>query len=439
MDWLAIAISLSFSALLPIVTICVRQNVKLQRQDIIKDLEFILQPLKTETQSEPNNSTQNRSSGILSFEFVKFKYFVTTEYKQKLPVSQDIDRQNFPKDVSIYQLLLAMTPMCLYLTALGTITFNTLLHITATPPESGQILPRLHLRVDQKITNIDHALWLSVLMAAYFGSYLYIVRNLLRAIENFDLSPFTLLAAATHVLFGTVTAVLVAGIIKIIGSSDIALASILVLAFVVGFIPDLGLRTMLRFTHLAEFKKMDDIYSSFKSTPLEIIDGIDTDISSRLSDYHIKTVQNLASANPIMLFVETPYGVYQIIDWVAQAQLCAAVGPKKLTKLWSLGIRTIFDLERAVLDDSFTTPELRSLIGKILINDPRNETSGPSNLCPYPANSSDRTFVALVQNLVDDLHVQRLRQIWNRISERLGEDNLRLRKHCPRAPADIAA
>src|SRR5262249_40870266 len=158
---------------------------------------------------------------------------------------------------------------------------------------------------------------------------------------------------------------------------------------------------------------------------IEVIDGIDSEVRSRLSQSHIVSMQNLATANPIMLFVETPYGVYQIIDWVAQAQLCAVLGPKALMELWKLGIRTIFDLERAVFGTSSLA--LRHEIGKIIVSGRKEEEQARLGLAAadQPSKQSDETVLALVEILVDDLHIQRLRQIVNRISERLGAENMR--------------
>ena len=85
---------------------------------------------------------------------------------------------------------------------------------------------------------------------------------------------------------------------------------------------------------LAHFKRDNtEICRKITATPVDIIDGIDSDIRDRLADHHIRSTQNLATANPLMSFVETPYGVYQIMEWVAQAQLCCSVGPDKLIRL----------------------------------------------------------------------------------------------------------
>jgi hypothetical protein len=428
-DVIVIALSASLSLLLPLTIICLRHTVKLRRKEIIRDLEKIFR-LGSSGEPTDRKAPANACEPIVpSFEFVKFKYFV----RQPEPHRGGSDDQSEqPQDIPTWAFLISSLPLMLSLFVLGVVTFGALLPTHTRPPWPIELLPSF---IGANAGQVEYNLWLSVLMVAYFSAYLFTIRMLLRAVSNFDLSPATFLSATVHVLLGVVTAVLVAVVAEHVIGPNHTSAALLVTAFAIGFVPDLGLRALLRATTLNFFKRQDtEVLKAYTSTPLEVIDGIDSEITSRLSEHHIGTVQNLATTNPIMLFVETPYGVYQIIDWVAQAQLCAVVGSKGLTEMWKLGIRTIFDLERAVLHDGFTTPHLRHAIGRALIITPEARKALSFDTTNDYTQDSDATVVALVQTVLDDLHVQRLRQIWNRISERLDTRNLELIKIAPRGP-----
>jgi hypothetical protein len=270
----------------------------------------------------------------------------------------------------------------------------------------------------------------AIVGAAFLGGYLFTLRTLLRAVMNFELSPITWLRAAVHILSGSIVALLLyrtlagtaylSNVLQITTSPDGSpLRLWLAVAFVAGYVPDFGLSTLVRYLHITYLKNVDDeVMKNVAIIPIEIVDGIDYDVRYRLEETNIVDIQNLATYNPILLFVETPYGLYEAFDWVLQAQLCLAVGPKTFLELKKYKVRTIFDLEKAVTGNG--TDGLAGMIGTLLYADADPEVrkfiaadpNAPARLDP----SSIRHAVGV---MADSLHTRRLRQLWSVIYDQL--------------------
>lgn len=194
---------------------------------------------------------------------------------------------------------------------------------------------------------------------AFMGAYLFALRMLMRAVTSYDLTPVTFLRAALNLLLSVTVVVVIFRSMPMaeaigIGSGVAGQTQLVwyVVAFVLGFIPDAGLQFAVNKANewLKMLKTFDLSFGSVsKSTPLDLIDGIDYFVRFRLDEANISEMQNLAVANPILLCVETPYTILQVLDWVAQAQLCTAVGPERFLILRQYNIRTVLDLEQAVL------------------------------------------------------------------------------------------
>ena len=134
-------------------------------------------------------------------------------------------------------------------------------------------------------------------------------------------------------------------------------------AFILGFYPAAGLDYLVRRTQEFTIKRPHPDAAALRHTlPLDMIDGLTDFVRFRLEELEYEDVQNLATANPVLLYVETPYNILQIIDWIAQAQLITAVGPKKVLELRRINVRTIFDLARIGDSNHFRRCALEILV-----------------------------------------------------------------------------
>jgi hypothetical protein len=320
---------------------------------------------------------------------------------------------------------------------------------------------------------------------AFAGAYLAAIRGYMRGLAAFDLSPITFMRYTVETIVSVVFIVAAYRAIpdptlgiRIVtetagntapptSSTSTQLPEIssiwLILAPVLGYLPDSASKfVILRLQSLISWVKMDDdrFNKITRITPLDALDGIDYATRFRLQESGIYDVQGLATYNPVMLHIETPYGIYQAVDWIAQAQLCHLVGLEKFLVLLELQIRTIFDLERAIdfrktgSEVSDSPEEFDLLLAGVLIAPTQNLrdvcTTGGVNLLMVdqnaikPASTPDefcRWFreklgmtpaevKARVEHMMgwiaDDLHVRRLRRIWQEISDSLGERSKRL-------------
>lgn len=250
----------------------------------------------------------------------------------------------------------------------------------------------------------------AVFGAAFLGGYLMTGRMLLRAVQNYELNQLTFLQAATQLVFGIVSGMMVYHVLRSFGLAFVAtlndatvFPAFLLVAFVGGYVPTLGLTVLVQHLRIKVFKTVDrKALQDAKAIPLEVLEGVDYDVAQRLEQAGISDVQILATSNPILLYVETPFGLYCAFDWVLQAQLCASVGSETFNALKHYNIRTSLDLERAVLADD-APDEFIEALGPVI----------------FPAAAPAVLTTAAIKHgvmvMLDDLHIHRVRLIWRHI------------------------
>lgn len=431
-----LVLATAFAVISPLIFVAIREAIKLQRQEIITDLATVF-----------DKTDQPGPMLIPSFEFVKYKYFVgarrssdpmagTTESDRTNAIAREAHRKR--EDFSTLSWLIGCAPFSAC-AAIGMLYgLSLLLWMFAGQPghPSGFRWPGVTYPTPGSLGLV----WLLGICAAFAGSYVTALRNFYRAIKNFDMSPGTIVGETIRMLASIVLGPILVisllwigtGLVSALVTVDLSatapatIAVVVAACFVAGIMPDVVLRSIVQRDQLKNFKREEEeVFRAFKITPVEIIDGIDSDIRVRLDDHHIHSTQNLAAANPLMLFVETPYGVYQIMDWVAQAQLCCSVGRDRIIRLWPLGVRTLFDLERLAAASDEMHEALLLEVGRIILGEALVPLSVKD---PKAAAGLTRASIEL---RLDDPHVQRLRQIYIVVGDRLGTRSRRFqtRRH----------
>jgi hypothetical protein len=269
---------------------------------------------------------------------------------------------------------------------------------------------------------------------AFLGGYVFNISYLVRQTLNQELSALAFVRAALRLITGIFVAVAAFHVFANVvpggpfgeAASRSGFMFGLGAAFVFGYYPDPALRLISRSSGVAMKYANEKAIQYSQIIPLEVIDGIDHVISFRLQENNLHDVQNLAVANPIELYVETPYTLVQTFDWVLQAQLCLVVGVDAFIELRAHRIRTIFDLERAVLSKGAPGEYLRA-IGSVILSDATpcfrkalGLSSEYRDFSAQPSADSELMIRHLVAIISDDLHVHRLRALWVTFTDNTG-------------------
>lgn len=480
--------SVFLGVMTPVIIIAIRHQIRLTRIKLINLFAetFELDPYPPQIKSRGKAKNVDGTKYNAAFEFVKGKYYVDLdiESEDELELSRI---PKFPMMVHADWMLLvcalpfiALATACVFLITIPVVDIVKIVgnvECQRLGSDCGSMNPWLWPSIltlggtpstvlEGKADDLWQYYHTNVLVVAGFsftGAYFYSLRILLRSVSTFDLSPVTFLRCFTHTVLSILLAVVLYRSLYGIGdrSPVDGVASLwLATAFAIGFLPDAALQYAMQKSPFAFKSRFSELEQHAKIIPLTTLDGIDPYIAFRLEESNIFDVQNLAAFNPIMLHIESPYGIYQCVDWVAQAQLCTVVGPEKFFALKSIQVRTIFDLEREILSSSLPDDTLLNVIGAILVMDcgrdrklrealqlgaPPGEKEGSSaEIMTRRQSLSVGAVRHLTWLIVDDLHVRRLRQIWQLIQERLGPESdsfsdtsrsaWAVKKACPGSP-----
>jgi hypothetical protein len=201
------------------------------------------------------------------------------------------------------------------------------------------------------------------LQFGFLGAYTFIIQDLVRRYYRDDLRTSGYIAAISRIVF---SAVLIMTVNLVWGGQAGQQEN--VLAFFIGFFPQIGLQVL----KTALTKPLGKLVPSLSTEyPLSSLEGLNFWYEARLNEEGIEDQQNLVSASLVDLMLRTRAPVMRLVDWLDQAflRLHLPADPKNLegmtTQLRRLGIRTATELENT-FDELGDDPVFQSALSSAL-------------------------------------------------------------------------
>jgi hypothetical protein len=178
----------------------------------------------------------------------------------------------------------------------------------------------------------------------FVGGALFALFSIINRYRSADIPPGLVLQLGYHVLLSAATAYFAMSL------SPAAVEP--AVAFAVGFLPYGELAGWLRQTaqtRLGTTRVAPEVADAHRpgSEDLSELQGLSPPHRERLAEEGIHTVQDLALANPLSLYLLCSFGISQIIDWIDQAYVRLYVSGEAARQLAPRGIRGVIELAEA--------------------------------------------------------------------------------------------
>jgi len=317
--------ALLLAAMVPLAILISRDRLRQYRRGVLISLEDWMY------KNAPKKA-------LPSFEVARIKYELAPRGEQRAPPSNTWGTA-LAGQGSLTSFLL---PAAIY-SALSGLGFVTALFLAADVKfwQAPNFILSGMQTVGPDLTSTDLTLYQwntgAAISAGFLGAYLFTLQYLVQRVRNYELSPTSFLIASVSLLEGC----FVVAIARHLMFVEAPHAAFTALAFLLGYFPTFGIAWLVEHAKMRNLKRIEPAaYDRRFVMPTDMIDGVDMLTKFRLMEAGVYDVQNLATANPILLYVETPFGLLTILDWIAQAQLMIALGGSVASDLRGIGVRT---------------------------------------------------------------------------------------------------
>jgi tetratricopeptide (TPR) repeat protein len=206
------------------------------------------------------------------------------------------------------------------------------------------------LAPDENLGGVISTKEMKIMFYSFLGAYVFSIYYVYRRYVTMDLQPNIYLYIAARIF--TVQAIALVAT-QFLGSNEptnMTAVMIPIVAFLIGYIPDTGIRWLSSLASRTMGQWMDR-----DEQPLSAVNGISLWHETRLRESGIDNVQNLAAADVRELLLNSRFSTQQLMHWIDQAILMTNL-PDKYKQLRTHGIVTISALNSNLTIDPASLP-----------------------------------------------------------------------------------